>query len=70
MGKRIYSFDSLEIGKSYYVVSGIWSGNLLYCGHVHSPKEFTFTFGNSVDSWVNNFNIVACKSRLKIFNAD
>ena len=65
--KQINDFNSLSIGQKYFVISGIWSATLLYCGHVHHPQKYTFTFGESVESWVNNFNICDYKSNIKVF---
>lgn len=70
LGNPIKDLDSLVIGKKYFVISGIWSAPLIYCGHVHSKRQFTFTFGDTADSWINNFNICDYKSNLKVFNYD
>lgn len=64
---RIRNFENLEIGKKYFVVCGIWCANAIYCGHVINKKEYTFTFGNSVNEWKNNFNISSCKSNIEVF---
>jgi len=68
LGKPIKDLNTLEVGKKYFVISGIWSAPLIYCGHVHSKREFTFTFGKTSDSWINNFSICDYKSNLKVFN--
>ena len=65
--KRIKNLENLKIGNTYYVICGIWQGKTIYCGNVHSIKEYTFTFGNCVDDWKNSFNIVARKSKLKVY---
>lgn len=67
---RIRDFNSLIIGKHYYVSCGIWSGKMIYCGHVHNKRQYTFTFGDTVESWKNNFNICACKSNLEVYSYD
>lgn len=65
--KRIQDLNSLEVGKKYFVIAGIWSANLIYCGHVHNKRQYTFTFGKSSEDWINNFNICDYKSNLAIF---
>ena len=65
--KRINDLSKLAIGTKYRVECDIWKADLIYCGHVHSDKDYTFTFGETVDSWRQNFNVVAPKSRLKIY---
>ncbi len=66
--RRIYNFNDLKIGDFYKVKCGIWELNyVVYCGHVHSSKKYTFTCGTTPDSWVDNFNIVASKSNLKVY---
>lgn len=71
IGKRI-DVNSLEIGKKYFIVSESPFSNcvLLYVGHVHNPKKFTFTFGETVDSWINNFNLCISKSNFKAYEVD
>lgn len=66
--KRIYDFESLVIGEKYFVKSGIWSGNVTYCGQVAEPNKYVFCFGDDAESWRTRFNITACKSNLKVYN--
>lgn len=66
---RIHDLNSLTIGYKYFVVSGIWSANLIYCGHVHNKRMFTFTFGKTADEWINNFNICDYKSNIEVYEA-
>lgn len=65
--RKIRDFNNLVIGKSYFVTDGFWSGVMIYCGHVHNIRKFTFTFGDSVDSWVNSFCLCAFKSNLEVY---
>lgn len=67
--KRVNPEDCI-IGELYHVQCGIWNAHVIYCGHCHSAREYTFTFGPDESSWINNFNIVACKSRLKVYMPD
>lgn len=61
--------DNLVIGKKYLIDQGFWGKcKLLYCGTVKEGKrtKYRFTYGPTVESWVNNFNFVATKSNFKI----
>lgn len=67
---RIRDFNSLVIGNTYYVTDGFWSGLMIYCGHVHDARRYTFTFGSSVDSWRNSFCLCGFKSNLEVYRYD
>lgn len=60
--------ENLIVGNVYYVECGLWTGNVVYVGSFLDGKrlKYRFTFG-SLFNWQNQFNIVACKSKLKIF---
>lgn len=63
------SVNDLVIGKRYLLDTGFWGRiKLLYCGIVKEGKriKYRFTFGPTVESWICNFNFVACKSSFKV----
>lgn len=59
-------FKDWQIGKRYFVKSGIWQGNLIYCGLQGKKMYPLFTFGN-LDTWKENFNIHAAKSNISCY---
>lgn len=69
---RISDFNSLIVGQHYIVElkNSCWGkAKVLYCGTCKrgTLTEYRFTFGQTVDSWVCNWNIVSVKSRLKVW---
>lgn len=61
--------EELIIGKKYLIDQGFWGrAKLIYCGTVKEGKrlKYRFTYGKTVESWINSFNFVACKSNFKI----
>lgn len=62
------TFDDLVVGQKYYVECGMWSGNTVFCGSFLDGKrtKYRFTFG-TLENWLNQWNIVSCKSNLKVY---
>ena len=67
--KRI-PIDECIVGRKYHVQCGIWDmKNVIYCG----PKKrgsrtyHAFTTGASVEAFDKSWNIVAAKSKLKVY---
>ena len=68
-GKRIYDYDTLVVGQKYYVYSCGRSGNLIYCGIVHINHRivYLFTYGETIDNFINSLNIADYKSGLRVY---
>ena len=68
--KRV-QFKDWEIGKCYFVKSGIWQGNLIYCGLQAKGKKVMplFTFG-TLDTWKVSMNIHTAKSNINCYEIE
>ena len=65
IGKRVTDW---EIGKKYFVVCGIWRGNVTYVGEIRQGNRIKheFVFGN-LDEYEKQFSIVSAKSNLRVY---
>ena len=58
------------IGEKYHVICGIWDLiDVIYCGTLEKGSRtcYAFTTGDSVDSFDKSWNIVATKSKLRVY---
>lgn len=70
--KKIYLNDdscNLIFGKDYYVECGIWEATVTFVNRFKKNNHFyyRFTFGD-VENWTFQFNLVATKSNLKVYD--